>query len=95
MADSAQPLRQRARRLSLELATAKKRDEIGCLLEAYRGACVRSLWQVPGRLDKRTLARLPAERSRRSRCRKTRDSCFDVSPAITKGMPISSALETS
>jgi hypothetical protein len=57
----------RACRLSMEFATAKKRHEIGRLLEAYRGAVnfyVRSLWQHPGALDKRTLARLPAERTR-------------------------------
>ena len=37
------------------------------IVEAYRGAVnfyVRSLWQVPGRLDKQTLARLPAECTR-------------------------------
>jgi hypothetical protein len=45
MADNAQPMR---KRLPPEFATAKKRDEIGRLLEAYRGAYVRSLWQVPG-----------------------------------------------
>ena len=48
----------------MEFATAKKRHDIGRLLEAYRGAVsfyVRSLW--PGALDKRTLARLPAERT--------------------------------
>jgi hypothetical protein len=42
-------------------------DEIGRLLEAYRGAVnfyVRSLWQHPGALGKRTLAPLPAERTR-------------------------------
>lgn len=57
----------RACRLSMEFATAKKRHEIARLLEAYRGAVnfyVRSLWQHPGALDKRTLARLPAERTR-------------------------------
>ena len=57
----------RACRLSMEFATAKKRHEIGRLLEAYRGAVnfyVRSLWQHPGVLDKRTLAPLPAERTR-------------------------------
>jgi hypothetical protein len=57
----------RACRLSMEFATAKKRHEIGRLLEAYRGAVnfyVRSLWQHPGALDKRTLAPLPAERTR-------------------------------
>jgi hypothetical protein len=57
----------RACRLSMEFATAKKRHEIGRLLEAYRGAVnfyVRSLWPHPGALDKRTLARLPAERTR-------------------------------
>jgi hypothetical protein len=64
---AAQPMLRRACRLSLEFATATKRHEIGRLLEAYRGAVnfyVRSLWQVPGRLDKQTLARLPAERTR-------------------------------
>lgn len=57
----------RACRLSMEFATAKKRHEIARRLEAYRGAVnfyVRSLWQHPGALDKRTLARLPAERTR-------------------------------
>jgi len=57
----------RACRLSLEFATAKKRHEIDRLLEAYRGAVnvyIRSLWQVPGALDKETLARLPAEETR-------------------------------
>ena len=57
----------RASRLSLEFATATKRHEIGRLLEAYRGAVnfyVRSLWQDPGALDKKTLARLPAGRTR-------------------------------
>ena len=57
----------RACRLSLEFATAKKRHDIGRRLEAYRGAVnfyVRSLWQHPGALDKRTLARLPAQRTR-------------------------------
>jgi len=57
----------RACRLSLEFATAKKRHEIGRLLEAYRGAVnyyVGSLWQAPGALDKETLARLPAECTR-------------------------------
>ena len=51
----------------MDFATAKNRHEIGRLLEAYRGAVnvyVRSLWQDPGALDKRTLARLPAERTR-------------------------------
>jgi hypothetical protein len=67
MVDEAQPIRRRACRLSLEFATAKKRHEIGRLLEAYRGAVnfyVRSLWQVPGGLDNATLARLPIERTR-------------------------------
>ena len=57
----------RACRLSMEFATAKKRHDIGRLLEAYRGAVnfyVRSLWRNPGALDKQTLARLPAERTR-------------------------------
>ena len=52
-----------------------KRHEIGRLLEAYRGAVnfyVRSLWQVPGRLDKQTLARLPAERTRLQSTQKDR-----------------------
>ena len=51
----------------MEFATAKKRHDIGRLLEAYRGAVnfyVRSLWRNPGALDKQTLARLPAERTR-------------------------------
>ena len=57
----------RACRLSLDFATAKKRREISRLLEAYRGAAnfyIRSLWQTPGALDKDTLARLPAVRTR-------------------------------
>jgi len=57
----------RACRLSMEFATAKKRQEIARLLEAYRGAVncyVRSLWQCPGALDKQTRARLPAQRTR-------------------------------
>jgi hypothetical protein len=57
----------RACRLSMEFATAKKRHDIGRLLEAYRGAVnfyVRSLWRNPGALDKQTRARLPAERTR-------------------------------
>ena len=57
----------RACRLSMEFATAKKRQEMGRLLEAYRGAVnfyVRSLWQSPGALDKQTRARLPAQRTR-------------------------------
>jgi hypothetical protein len=57
----------RACRLSTEFATATKRHEIARLLEAYRGAVnfyVRSLWQDPGALDKKTLARLPPERTR-------------------------------
>ena len=57
----------RACRLSMEFATPKKRRDMGRLLEAYRGAVnfyVRSLWQNPGALDKPTLARLPAERTR-------------------------------
>ena len=57
----------RACRLSMEFATAKKRQEIGRLLEAYRGAVncyVGSLWQSPGALDKQTRARLPAQRTR-------------------------------
>jgi hypothetical protein len=67
MADQAQPMRRRGCRLSLDFATAKKRREIGRLLEAYRGAVnfyVRSLWQVPGGLDNETRARLPTERTR-------------------------------
>jgi hypothetical protein len=51
----------------LEFATAKKRHEIRRRLEAYGAAVnfsVRSLRQVPGRLDKQTLARLPTERTR-------------------------------
>jgi len=57
----------RACRLSLGFATVNKRHEIGRLLEAYRGAVnfyVQSLWQAPGALDKETLARLSAERTR-------------------------------
>src|SRR5215467_7218612 len=57
----------RACRLSTEFTTATKRHEIGRLLEAYCGAVnfyVRSLWQDPGALDKRTLARLSPERTR-------------------------------
>jgi transposase len=67
MADNARSMLQRACRLSLEFATATKRHEIGRLLEAYRGAVnfyVHSLWQVPGGLNKQTLARLPAGRTR-------------------------------
>jgi hypothetical protein len=57
----------RACRLSMEFASAKKRPEIALLLEAYRGAVnfyIRSLWQNPGALDKRTLARQRAQRTR-------------------------------
>ena len=55
----------RACRLSSKLATATKRHEIARLLEAYRGGVnfyVGSLWQDPGALDQKTLARLPPER---------------------------------
>ena len=65
----------RACRLSMEFATAKKRQEIRRLLEAYRGAVncyVRSLWQSPGALDKQTLARLPANAPGCNRCRRTK-----------------------
>src|SRR5215467_3420745 len=68
-----QAMLRRACRLSLEFATAKKRHEIDRLLEAYRGAVnvyIRSLWQVPGALDKETLARLPAEETRLQRLHK-------------------------
>src|SRR5215472_17483822 len=57
----------RACRLSSKLATAAKRHEIARLLEAYRGGVnfyVGSLWQDPGALDQKTLARLPPERTR-------------------------------
>ena len=57
----------RACRLSTAFATATKRHEIARLLEAYRGGVnfyVGSLWQNPGALDKKTLARLPPERTR-------------------------------
>ena len=56
----------RACRLSTAFATATKRHEIARLLEAYRGGVnfyVGSLWQNPGALDKKTLARLAPERS--------------------------------
>src|SRR5215472_11662221 len=54
----------RACRLSSKLATAAKRHEIARLLEAYRGGVnfyVGSLWQDPGALDQKTLARLASE----------------------------------
>jgi hypothetical protein len=57
----------RACRLPMDLATAKKRQEIGRLLQAHLGAVnfyVRSLWRDPGVFDEKTLARLPAERTR-------------------------------
>ena len=63
----AQTMLRRVCRLSLAFATTRKRHEIDCLLEAYRGAVnfyIRSLWQNPGALDKETLARLPAGSTR-------------------------------
>jgi hypothetical protein len=57
----------RACRVSLDFATAAKRHEISCLLEAYRGAVnfyIRSLWETPGKLDGETLARLAANHTR-------------------------------
>ena len=80
MADSAQPMLRRVCRLSLEFATAMKRHEIGRLLEAYRSAVN---FYVRSPLVVRTIGATAWER------------CFDVSPAITRAMPISSALETS
>jgi hypothetical protein len=61
------PMLRRACRLSTAFATATKRHEIARLLEAYRGGVnfyVGSLWQDPGALDQKTLARLPPERTR-------------------------------
>jgi hypothetical protein len=60
-------MRRRACRLSTEFAAAAKRHDIARLREACRGAVnfyVRSLWQDPRALDKKTLARLPPERTR-------------------------------
>lgn len=57
----------RACRVSLDFSTAKKRHEIDVLLEAYRGAVnfyIRSLWNEPGKLDGKTLARLDSSRTR-------------------------------
>jgi hypothetical protein len=57
----------RACRLSMDLATAKKRQEIGRLLQAHLGAVnfyVRSLWRDPGTFDEKTRVGLPAERTR-------------------------------
>ena len=59
----------RACKISLKYATEKKRRDICDLLEAYRGAVnfyIRSLWKIAGSLDKATLARLPAARTRLS-----------------------------
>jgi hypothetical protein len=83
----------RACRLSMEFATAKKGHEIGRLLEAYRGAVnfyVRSLWQHPGALDKRTLARLPAEHTRLQSMQKDQalamvsSTCEDINISLTR-----------
>jgi hypothetical protein len=68
----------RACRLSLKFATAKKRHEIGRMLEAYRGGVnfyVGSLSQNPGALDQKTLARLPAERTRLQSMQKDQALC--------------------
>jgi hypothetical protein len=57
----------RACRVSLDFATATKRHEINVLLEAYRGAVnfyIRSLWNNPGKLDGKTLARLGGNHTR-------------------------------
>ena len=59
----------RACRVSLDFATASKRHEIDVLLEAYRGAVnfyIRSLWNNPGKLDGKTLARLSNDHTRLS-----------------------------
>jgi hypothetical protein len=63
----AQAMLRRVCRPSLKFATATKRHEIARLLEVYRGGVnfyVGSLWQNAGALDKKTLARLPPERTR-------------------------------
>jgi len=57
----------RACKVSLEFLTEAKRRRLGALLQAYRGAVnffIRSLWEQPGKLDGKTLARLPKENTR-------------------------------
>jgi len=59
----------RACKVSLEFLTDAKRRRLGALLQAYRGAVnffIRSLWEQPGKLDGKTLARLPKENTRLS-----------------------------
>jgi IS605 OrfB family transposase len=51
----------RACPVTLKYLTAKKQRQLAALLQAYRAAVnfyLRSLWQMPGKLDKATLARL-------------------------------------
>ena len=51
----------RACKITLKFATAKKRRHIRALLQAYRAAVnfyIRSLWNIPGGLDRTTLSRL-------------------------------------
>ena len=59
----------RAVKLTLKFSTASKRRRINALLQAYRAAVnfyVQSLWVTPGKLDKPTLSRLPADKTRLS-----------------------------
>jgi IS605 OrfB family transposase len=53
----------------LEFLTESKKTRLGALLQAYRAAVnffIKSLWQTPGCLDGKTLARLPKGRTRLS-----------------------------
>jgi hypothetical protein len=74
MADNAQPMLQRACRLSLEFATTKKRHEIGHLLEAYRGAVSFNVRSLGSRTARQTDARTAAGRTHPacSRCKRIR-----------------------
>ena len=59
----------RAIKLSLNFSTQKKRNAINALLQSYRGAVnfyIKSLWNIKGKLDKNTLARLPSSKTRLS-----------------------------
>jgi IS605 OrfB family transposase len=59
----------RACKVTLKFATARKRQAIRTLLQAYRAAVnfyIRSLWEARGKLEKETLARLPAAQTRLS-----------------------------
>jgi hypothetical protein len=65
---------QRACRVTMEHVTAAKRGRIAALLQAYRAAVnfyIRSLWEVPGGLDGKTLGRLPKAETRLSECYKS------------------------